>query len=51
MLLDLNPDVDAVGDRRRIDVEDGGDAGAVQDVQGGGGALHPRKESGSAPSA
>jgi hypothetical protein len=33
VLFDLNPDVDAVGDRRRIDVEDAGDAGAVQDVR------------------
>src|SRR5262249_17150640 len=40
VLLDLNADVDAVGDRRRIDVEDAGDAGAVEDVPGDGGALH-----------
>ena len=40
VLFDLNPDVDAVGDRRGIDVEDAGDAGAVQDVPGDGGALH-----------
>src|SRR5206468_1959364 len=40
VLLDLNPDVDAIGDRRRIDVEDAGDAGAVEDIPGDGGALH-----------
>jgi hypothetical protein len=34
---------DAVGDKRRIDVEDAGDAGAVQeDVQGDGGFVAPR---------
>src|ERR1700730_9244399 len=41
-LLDLDADIDAVGDRRRVDVEDAGDAGAVQDVPGDGGALHGR---------
>src|ERR1700681_599593 len=40
MLLDLDADIDAVGDRRRVDVEDAGNAGAVQNVPGDGGALH-----------
>src|SRR5580704_5424332 len=40
MLLDLDADIDAVGDRRRIDVEDAGNAGAVQNIPGDGGALH-----------
>src|SRR5580704_10483366 len=40
VLLDLDADIDAVGDRRRVDVEDAGDAGAVQNIPGDGGALH-----------
>src|SRR3981081_4736562 len=40
VLLDLDADVDAVGDGRRADVEDAGDAGAVENVPGDAGALH-----------
>src|SRR5580698_672779 len=40
VLLDLDADIDAIGDRRRIDVEDAGNAGAAQNVPGDGGALH-----------
>src|ERR1700730_5985390 len=39
VLLDLDADIDAVGDRRRVDVEDAGNAGAVQNIPGDGGAL------------
>src|SRR5262249_9165457 len=40
VLLDLDADVDAVGDRRGVDVEDAGDAGAVEDVPGDPRPLH-----------
>src|SRR5262245_51881415 len=40
VLLDLHPNVDAVGDGRRIDIEDAGNAGAVEDVPGDAGALN-----------
>src|SRR5579862_1191542 len=42
VLLDLDADIDAVGDRRRVDVEDAGNAGAVQNIPGDGGTLHRR---------
>ena len=44
MLLDLNTDVDAVGDGRRVDVENTGDTSAVENIPGDARALHRRHD-------
>src|SRR5204862_2185495 len=44
VLLDLDTDVDAVGDGRRVDVENTGDTGAVENIPGDARALHRRHD-------
>src|SRR5258707_728635 len=44
VFFDLDADVDAIRNRRRIDVENTGDAGAVENVPGDARALHRRHD-------